>query len=116
MTVLRAGASIILMLLAAYIVVMNWGCVVVSERNKRRGIDRHHSTVPLISLILAGLAFPLFPFTPRVWIAIIPAVDIGNWMLLIGLPVAIIQGAFRKGSPNTGLNRTDDPRAGSPSG
>ncbi len=89
------------MLLAAYIVVMNWGCVIASERNKRKGIDKHHSTVPFISLILAGvLAYPLYPFTPKWWIGIIPAVDIGNWMLVIGLPWAIARGAFKKESPN----------------
>ncbi|MFH0938593.1 MAG: VanZ family protein [Planctomycetota bacterium] len=34
MTEWRASFSIILMLLAAYIVVLNWGCVIVSERNR----------------------------------------------------------------------------------
>jgi hypothetical protein len=92
--------SIVLLLLAAYIVVMNWGCVIASGRNKRKGIDKRHSTVPLISLILAGFAFPLYPFAPKGWIGIIPAVDIGNWILLIGLPWAIAHGAFKKDSPN----------------
>ncbi len=99
MTYVRATIAIILMLFAAYIAAMNWWCVIASDLNKRRGIDKHHSTVPLISLILTGiLAYPLCPFTPKEWIWVIPALDIGNWMLLIGLPWAIAQGAFKKDS------------------
>lgn len=101
MIALRTSGAIIAMLLAAYIVVMNWGCVIASERNKRKGIAKHHSTVPLFSLLLTGMiAYPLYPFSPKWWIGIIPAVDIGNWMLIIGLPWAIVHGMFRKKSPN----------------
>ena len=101
MTILRAIGAIVLMLLGAYIAIMNWVCVIVSEQNKRKGIDKRHSTAPLISLVLAGvLAYPLYPFTPKWWIGIIPAADIANWMLVIGLPIAIVQGAFRKEPPN----------------
>ena len=100
MTILRASHAVILILLAACIVVMNWSCVIASGINRRRGIDKHHSTGPLVSLILAAMAYPLFPFAPKWWIGIIPAVDIGNWMLIIGLPWAVAHGMFKKGSPN----------------
>jgi hypothetical protein len=96
---LRITAAVILILLAVYITAMNWGCVIVSMRNKRRGIGKHHSTVPLISLILAALAYAVCPFSSKAWIGIIPAVDVGNWSLIIGLPWAIAKGAFRK-NPN----------------
>ena len=96
MTILRVSGSAILMLLAACIVVMNWGCVIASEVNSRKGIDKHHSTVPLISLILAGVAYPLYPFAPKWWIGIIPAIDIANWAVIIGLPWAIAHGMFKK--------------------
>lgn len=95
---LRVIGSILLMLLAAYIVIMNWGCVIVSKRNKSKGIDKYHSTVPFVSFILASFAFVLYPFTPKGWIGIIPLVDISNWMLLIGLPWVIVRGVFRKES------------------
>jgi hypothetical protein len=62
----------LLMLVALFVVVMNWSCVIVSSRNSRKGIDRHHSTVPLFSLLLAAIAVPVFPFTPRYWIWFIP--------------------------------------------
>ena len=96
---IRAAISIILMLLAAYFVVINWICVIASELNHRRGIPKHYSTGPLISLLLAAVAFAVYPFTPKAWIGIIPAVDIGNWVLIIGLPWAIAIGAFEKGPP-----------------
>ncbi|MBN1864322.1 MAG: hypothetical protein JW808_05425 [Victivallales bacterium] len=91
MTILRAGVCGVVLLIAAYIVVMNWACVIASWRNRRKGIDKHHSTVPLITLILAGLmAYPLYPFATKWWILLIPAMDIGNWMLIIGVPSVMI--------------------------
>jgi len=87
MTILRASIAGILLLIAAYVAVMNWGCVIASARNKRRGIDVHHLTIPFFSLLRTGvIAYPLFPFTPKWWIGIIPLVDIGNWIGLVSLP------------------------------
>ncbi len=99
MTTLRAILAIIAIIVALYFVGMNWWSLIASERNKQKGIDRHHSTVPLVSFILAGLvAYPLYPFTPKTWIGLIPLVDIGNWALIIGLPYAMAKGAFKKKS------------------
>ncbi len=97
MTVLRTSSAIICILISVYILIMNWGCVIKNIRNKRKGIDRHHSTVPLVSIVFAvALAYPLYPYTPKWWIFIIPILDIGNWILIIGLPWAIYKGAFRR--------------------
>ncbi len=97
MNELRFGAAVILMLMAGFVVVMNWGYVIANEWNKRKGIDRYYSTVPLVSFFLAGiLAYQLYPFSPKAWIALIPALDIGNWILLIGLPTAIARGALKR--------------------
>ena len=93
---IRIGVAIILALFAACFMVMNWSCVIVSERNKRRGIDKHVSTVPLISVILAGLAYASYPVR---WIGVIPAVDIGNWIFIIGFPWALAKGFFKKEPP-----------------
>lgn len=98
------------MLLVVFVMVMNWVCVIASERNKRRGIDKHVSTVPLISFLLASVAYEIYPFIPKAWIGIIPAMDIGNWVLVIGLPWAIAKGAFKKGPPN----KQNQPIAGKP--
>lgn len=69
---------------------MNLGCVIATSRNKRKGIDKHHSTVPIVSAFLAGIAYLVYPFAPKVWIWIIPAIDIGNWGLL-WLPVMVLK-------------------------
>ena len=101
MTTLRAILAIMAIIVALYFVAMNWWALVASERNKKKGIAGHHSTVPLVSFVLAGLvAYPLYPFTPKSWIGLIPLVDIGNWALIIGLPYAMAKGAFRKKSPD----------------
>ncbi len=101
MNALRIIAASLLMLFAAYIAVMNWVCVIVSMRNKRKGIDRHHSTVPLISLLASAFAYYIYPLEPKYWIGLFPALDPGNWMLAVGLPVAIVRGAFKGTEKNT---------------
>jgi len=97
MTSLRLGGAIICILISGYIAAMNWGCIIKNARNRREGVDRHHSTVPIVSILFAAaIAYPLFPFTPKWWIWLIPVLDIGNWILIIGLPWAIAKGAFRR--------------------
>lgn len=97
MTVLRATGAIICLLVSTYVLVLNWTCVGKNILNQRKGIDRHHSTIPLLSLIFAGaIAYPLFPYTPKWWTFLIPVLDIGNWILAIGLPWAVFKGAFRR--------------------
>jgi hypothetical protein len=67
--------------------VMNWGCVIATARNKRKGIDKHHSTVLLVSIICTSLAYMV---SHNAWVWIIPAVDIANWQLL-WFPVVLIK-------------------------
>lgn len=96
MNLIQIIIAAILLLFGAYVAVMNWGSVIVSMRNKRKGIDKHHSTTPIISIVSAGLAYMIYPFQPKEWIGLIPLVDIGNWILIIGLPMAIAKGSFKK--------------------
>jgi hypothetical protein len=101
--VFAAVVSIVLLLLSALIVVMNWYCVITNARNSRKGIEGRHSMVPLASVILAGFfAYSMYPFTPKGWILIIPAVDIGNWAVLLLIPIALFKGIFRKKPSNEG--------------
>src|SRR5262245_40882574 len=95
MMIARLILAFAILLFAAYIVVMNWGCVIVSLRNKKRGIDRHHSTVPVASFILAALAFLIYPGTNKMWMVSVPLLDIANWNLLT-LPVVLIREARTK--------------------
>ncbi len=106
MNVTRTIGAILIILLGLFIVVMNWYCVIVSMRNKSKGINKHQSTVPLISFLLSAVAYALYPFIPKWWIGIIPAIDIGNWTLIVGLPWAIAKGAFNKETPNWPSDRT----------
>lgn len=95
MTELRIITAFCLALFGAVAAFMNWRCVVLSMRNKRNGINKHYSIVPLLSLITCGLAYLICPIEPRVWVWAVPVLDPGNWILAVGLPVAVARGAFR---------------------
>ncbi|MEZ5989389.1 MAG: hypothetical protein R3F30_09745 [Planctomycetota bacterium] len=105
MTLLRAALAIALVLLGLYFIAANWACVLVSLRNRRRGIPRHHPVMPLLSVFASIGALVLYPWSPATWILLIPAVDIGNWVLVIGLPWSIAAGSFR----TTGEERSATP-------
>lgn len=83
------------LVLAGYLVVMNWGCVIVSLINRRRGIDRHHSVVPLISVFLSGCAYGVCPVSGRNWVFVVPLCDIANWLVL-WLPFWLLKEALQK--------------------
>jgi hypothetical protein len=97
----RSIVSLAILLLAAHIALMNWGCVVVSMRNKRRGIDKYHSTVPLISFVLAVVAAIIFPRHDKaVWMSWVPVLDIAHLNLVLSLlflPVWLIRELVSKG-------------------
>ena len=95
MTAARSILAIAILLFAGYIVVMNWGCVIISMRNKKRGIDRHHSTVPIVSFVLTALANLIYPWPDKMWMISVPLIDIANWSLL-WLRVVLIREARRK--------------------
>lgn len=82
--------AMLILLCAVCAVALNWGCVIASIRNKRHGIDRHHSTVPVVSFILVGLAHVIYPRPDKHWMILIPVLDIGNWSLL-ALPFVLFR-------------------------
>ena len=86
----RSVLALAILLFTAYIIVMNWGCAIVSTMNRRRGIDRHYSTVPIVSLVLASLASLVYPGSDKMWMISLPLLDIANWSLL-SLPIALIR-------------------------
>jgi hypothetical protein len=97
----RIIAAILFILFSAYLIVMNAGCVIASMRNKVKGINKHHSTAPLISLLTAGFAYLVYPLEPKNWIGLIPILDLGNWILILSLPTAIARGAFKRTDKNS---------------
>ena len=104
----RLILAIVQLFAAAFVVVMNWGCVIVSWRNKRRGIARHYSTVPLVSVVLTVVAWAIIPWDGRHWLFAIPALDIANWMLL-WLPVWLMLGGPQQKSAVTSTDQNDEP-------
>jgi hypothetical protein len=97
-TTIRLIIAIVILVFALLLVVMNWGCVIVNMRNKKRGDDRHYSTVPIVSLVLAAVAYLLYPRPDKSWMIAIPLLNIANWRLL-WLPVALIRQLRTKRSP-----------------
>ncbi|MFT5191647.1 MAG: hypothetical protein ACI9DF_003900 [Verrucomicrobiales bacterium] len=95
MTTALTTLSIVLLLLAAYVVVMNWICVIVSTRNKKRGIDRHSSMVPLISVIATVGSYLIFSHPNAEWMFVIPLLDLSNWSL-VWLPFYLLRESIRK--------------------
>ena len=87
---LRLIIALMVGILAIYIVAMNWGCIIVSLNNKKKGIDRHHSTVPLISLLLSAFAALIYPYDHKKWFLLIALCDLSNWSLLC-LPIIFIK-------------------------
>jgi hypothetical protein len=84
-----------LLLAAGYPVVMNWGAVIWNARNRRMGIDKHYSPGPFLSATLASIAYVAYPFGSKQWIFILPAIDIGNWVALVGL-ATMVRRLFRR--------------------
>jgi hypothetical protein len=82
MTFIRTVIAVVLLALAGYIALMNWGCVLVSLRNQKKGIDKHHSQVLIFQNILPVAAFFIYPHSPKWWIWLIPCLDLSNWTLL----------------------------------
>lgn len=85
----------VLLLFATYIVVMNWCCAIASLRNKRKGIDRHYSMVPIVSIPLAFCGMFMCPYFPGTWSMLIGAVDIANLNLLF-VPFYLIAYVWRR--------------------
>jgi hypothetical protein len=95
MTTARLIIAIVILVFALCIVAMNWSSVIGNMRNKRKGVYHHHSTVPIVSFILAALSYIIYPHEDKGLTLIIPLLDVANWRLL-WLPVALIRQAKTK--------------------
>ncbi len=82
MTTLRTILTVLLLLAALYVAVFNWVAAIRSLANQRKGIDRHYSMVPIVSLPLALCAVFVAPDAPLWWTLLIPLFDLGNLNLL----------------------------------
>jgi hypothetical protein len=89
----RLFISILLTAFGVFFAFCNWGCVVVSEINKRKGIDKHSSMIPLFSTVAFYLAFCVYPFHLAWWIVLVALVD-PSLLSLIYLPFFLIRRQF----------------------
>ena len=90
MSIILSILSCLATALAGYVLLMNWLCVIRSSQNRRRGIDKHYSPVPVVGLFLCAIAWGArhasgFSFPPRVLIMTLVLVDPTVWSL-IALP------------------------------
>jgi hypothetical protein len=83
------------LLATVYLVAMNWACAIISLQNKRKGIRRHHSMIPIVSAWLAMFALVMWPFWPGKWVLLLPALDIANLNLLAS-PIYLLMYLLRK--------------------
>ena len=100
------GTAIVLTLFGVYIVVMNYWCAIASVRNKRKGLDRHYSMIPLVAQVVFGVAYTASSFAPA---AILPGAlllvlalsDLSLWSLL-WLPFHLL--LFRRNDSSSDQN------------
>ncbi len=95
MTTARLIIAILILLLALFVVAMNWSSVIINMKNKRIGVAYRYSTVPIISFILVALSYVIYPRPDKGSALIIPLLDIANWRLL-WLSVAMIRHPWKK--------------------
>jgi len=84
-----------LMVFGIYIVGVNYCCIIVSERNKRKGIDKHHSVSPFIGPISYLIGTLLSPLRIGIHVLIVSALDPGTWLIVLGLPYALLTELLR---------------------
>lgn len=94
MNVILNGVSVLLATFSAYVVTFNYGAIIVSSRNKRRGIDRHISmgyVLPQICLLLAHFISSFAPdrFIPPWLLLAIALADPSLWCLA-ALPIFLL--------------------------
>jgi hypothetical protein len=72
--------SIMLPVLCASVVMLNWVYVWMDRANRNNAVARHVSTVPLVSMVLA-LFYAILPLPSidKSWIWVLPLIDAGNW-------------------------------------
>jgi len=58
----------------------------------KRGIDQHHSTVPLVSFFITVFAMMVYRWP---WMLLVPLLDIGNWVL-VWAPFGLVWQMCRK--------------------
>jgi hypothetical protein len=82
-----------LVVIGAYLIAINYRALVTNHRNRRSGIDRHHSFVPILGGLLGSIGAYLLVRNPLAFV--VAAVDPGVWVLAL-LPVALLRHGVRQ--------------------
>jgi Na+-driven multidrug efflux pump len=90
MITLRLVIAIAFLLAALLVVVLNWLCAYQGGQNKKNGIKKSVSMIPMVSFILSCFAGLIYPNGERLWILLIPALDPSNWCLVF-LPFILLK-------------------------
>lgn len=77
--------------LGALLMFLNYSAVATNHRNKRQGIDRHQSFIPLLGGVLGAIGFYLV--TGSEWAPLIALLDPGCLVLLL-FPFAMLKQRF----------------------
>ncbi len=81
----------LLLVLAALFAITDVYAVVASRRYRAQGVDRHVSMVSGGSLLLCAGAYVAWPGQHAAWVFLVTALDLGTWVLILGLPWAAWQ-------------------------
>jgi len=89
---------LVFLIVAATVVVLNWGCVILSLRYKRQGLKRNVSTVPLVAQIFIILSSIVQARAPGPWLPnwvfwVVACADMSLWSILF-LPLRVLQRRF----------------------
>ncbi len=76
----------IIVALGVLLTLLNWGCVWTGVRDRRLGIDKNHSTVPLVGPAFVMLGAYAAPMEIPWWLWLSWAVDPGTFMVVCALP------------------------------
>jgi hypothetical protein len=77
--------------LGALLIFLNYSALVTNHRNKRQGVDRHQSFIPLLGGILGATGFYLA--TRSEWAPLIALLDPGCLVLLL-FPFVMLKQKF----------------------
>lgn len=96
------AASAIFLALAAFVVAMNWACLIANLRYRKKGIKKHSSTVPIVAQFFAALAANTGSHSGITPILVCVAVALADPALysLLYLPIFLLQKNSNAGKNN----------------
>ena len=101
MSIFRLIIAVLLLCFALFVTVANWMIVISNYRNRRKGVDKWVSPIPMVTVILCILAGPIFPsradlgFDFPTWVFLPIITDPGGLWMFLRLPFILVCGWFK---------------------